>query len=100
MVHHHAFDVAHGGGNAPRGIAQVAARDRAAGAKLAHDACQAFRPVAGSECLSVLGDALDKDFFGSVGDHRIEGLKWTPKAPGSPLLSLDKYCILYKTSGL
>jgi hypothetical protein len=36
MVHHHAFHVAQGGGNAPRGITQVAAWNSAAGAKLAH----------------------------------------------------------------
>jgi hypothetical protein len=44
-----------------------------------------------------MGNALDKDFFNGVGNHRIEGLKWTPKTPGSPLFKLNQYYILYKT---
>jgi hypothetical protein len=97
MVYHHAFHVAHGGGNAPGRIAQVAAWDSAAGAKLAHHPRQTLSPIAGSEGLSVMGNALDKDFFNGVGNHRIEGLKWTPKTPGSPLFSVNQYYILYKT---
>jgi hypothetical protein len=44
-----------------------------------------------------MGNALNEDFFGGVGDHRIEGLNWRTNAPGSPLLLCVGYCILYKT---
>ena len=74
LMNHHAFDIAHGGGNAPGGIGQMAARAHAARAELAHDPCQPLRPVAGAEGSAILGDPLDEDFFGGIGDHRIEGL--------------------------
>ena len=72
MVDHHTLDATQRRGNAPGGIAQVAARCGATGSKLAHDARQTFSPIAGPERLAILGDALDENFFGSVGNHRIE----------------------------
>ena len=83
-VDHHAFDAAHGGRNAPGGVAQVAAGAAATGTELAHHTRQPLGPIAGSEGSAIVGDALDKDFFGSAGDHRIEAVKRTPRPPGSP----------------
>ena len=96
-VHDHALDPGQCGGNAPRGIAQVTARRSAAGTELAHDARQAFGPVAGPERLAVLGDALDENFFGVVGNHRIEVCINRTRSAGSPPTGLPKYSILYKT---
>ena len=72
VIHDDTLHPRQGGGNAPRRITQVTAGGGAAGAKGAHDARQAFGPVAGPERLAFLGDALDEDFFGVVGNHRIE----------------------------
>jgi hypothetical protein len=72
VVHDHALDTGQRGGNAPRGVTQVAARRGAAGTKRAHDPCQSLGPITGSEWLAILGDALDKNFFGRVANHRIE----------------------------
>ena len=50
-------------------IAQMAARLRAAGAELAHDAGQALGPVAGAKCPALARKAQDVDFFGEGGSH-------------------------------
>lgn len=72
MVDDHALDPSQCGGNAPGGVTQVAARRGAAGTKRAHDPCQSLGPITGPEWLAVLGDALDKNFFGGVVNHLIE----------------------------
>ncbi|MCY1381311.1 hypothetical protein D9M69_692020 [compost metagenome] len=48
----------------------MAARVGAAGAEGAHDAGEAFGPVAGTKSAAIVGDALDEDFFGVGGNHR------------------------------
>ncbi len=67
-----ATDIIDGGGNTPRGIAQMAARLRATGAKLAHDTGETLGPVTGPESASGTGCAQNINFFGTVGNHRIE----------------------------
>lgn len=59
-------DVIDGGGNTPRGIAQMTARLRATGAKLAHHTGQTLGPVTGPESASGTGQAQYINFFGSV----------------------------------
>ena len=47
----------------------MAARLRAAGAELAHDAGQALGPIAGAKCPALARQAQDVDFFGEGGSH-------------------------------
>ena len=72
-VDHHALDAIERGGNAPGGIAEVAARAGAARPKAAHHPGQTLGPVTGAEGFSAERDALDEDFFAGRGDHRVEG---------------------------
>lgn len=71
VVQDHALDAVDGGGHAPGGVAEVAAGLGTTGAKLAQHAGQTLGPVTGAEGFSVARDTLDKDFFGSVGNHQV-----------------------------
>ncbi len=75
-VDHHTFHAVEGGGTAPGRLAQVAARPRATGAEVAHDARQALGPIAGPKGFPIVGNALDEDFFGGGGNHRGRLGKW------------------------
>ena len=50
----------------------MTARLRATWTKLTHDAAQPVIPVAGSKGFAITSNALDKDFFGGIGDHQAE----------------------------
>lgn len=52
----------------------MAARAGTTWTELAHDTRQTLGPVAGTKRSAILGDALDEDFFGGRGDHRVEAL--------------------------
>ncbi len=51
----------------------MAAGLRSTWSELAHDACQPFCPVTWAKCTSRMGQTQDVDFFGSFGNHQIDG---------------------------
>ena len=72
-IDYHAFDAIHDRRPAPRRVGQMTAKPRSTWAKLAHHAAQSVSPVAGPKGFAVNRDALNKDFFRGIGDHRMEG---------------------------
>ena len=72
-VNDHTLHAIHDSGHAPGRVGEVATRLRATRTELTHYAAEPVGPVAGPEGFAVTGYALDKDFFGGVGDHLVEG---------------------------
>ena len=97
-MHHHTFHPTNRRRQTPWRIAEVAPGPDTARPELTHHTCQPFRPIAGPEGLAVPGTALDENFFGGAGNHRVQVLGLTPAGTTDPdVLRRSKYCILYKT---
>ena len=69
---------------------------RSARAKLTHNAAQPISPVAGSKGFAITCDALNKDFFGRIGDHQSGSFTRATSSDKSHA-ALQNNSILYKT---